>query len=356
MKFAAAATLVSMALASTKPNNVHHLSRPHNSASLQNAAAPAGAKLTYYGGPVISNVKVFTIFWGGQSNVQYASQINQFYTGVTNSALFDMLAQYDTPTQNIGRGSFIGSYDYTGAATGTLDDSTIQTTLKSLISSGKVPAADSNTYYAIHFAPGVSITQGGSSSCVEFCAYHNTIQNGSGYIYYGIIPDQGGSCAGGCGSDSNPFNNLCSVSSHELIEATTDPAVGLATGNSAPLAWYDSNNGEIGDICNAQQGTIVGGDGNTYVVQAEFSNKDNACIVPTSSGPNPPPVTTTTAVVKPTTPPSTCAHDKCVTGTKLKASCDPCVSQIISQDSYCGSTKWDSICVGEVNSICGITC
>ncbi|KAJ3251336.1 hypothetical protein HK103_002461, partial [Boothiomyces macroporosus] len=250
MKFIAAATLVSMALATTKPNNVHHLSRPHNSASLQNTAAPAGAKLTYYGGPVISNVKVFTIFWGGQSNVQYASQINQFYTGVTNSALFDMLAQYDTPTQNIGRGSFIGSYDYTAGAKGTLDDSTIQSTLQSLISSGKVPAADANTYYAIHFAPGVSITQGGSSSCQEFCAYHGTIKQGSGYIYYGIIPDQGGNCAGGCGSDSNPFNNLCSVSSHELIEATTDPAVGLATANAAPLAWYDANNGEIGDICN----------------------------------------------------------------------------------------------------------
>ncbi|KAJ3272030.1 hypothetical protein HDV01_005982, partial [Terramyces sp. JEL0728] len=142
-----------MALATTKPNNVHHLSRPHNSAGIQNAAAPAGAKLVYYGGPVISNVKVFTIFWGGQSKVQYASQINQFYTGVTDSALFDMLSQYNTQTQSIGRGSFIGSYDYTGAATGTLDDSTLQTTLKSLISSGKVPAADANTYYAIHFAP-----------------------------------------------------------------------------------------------------------------------------------------------------------------------------------------------------------
>ncbi|KAJ3318646.1 hypothetical protein HDV06_007108, partial [Boothiomyces sp. JEL0866] len=71
--------------------------------------------------------------------------------------------------------------------------------------------------------------------------------------------------------------------------------------------------------------------------------------VPTTTAP----VTTT---AKPTATPSTCAHDKCVTGTKLKASCDPCVSQIISQDTYCGSTKWDSICVGEVNSICGITC
>ncbi|KAJ3269841.1 hypothetical protein HDV01_000889 [Terramyces sp. JEL0728] len=388
MKFLSAVTLATLALAgsnqSGKPNALHHKSKP-NAVHFKNgpvsfaskAAAPAGAKLTYYGGPVISNVKVFTIFWGGQSNVQYASQINQFYTGVTNSALFDMLSQYNTPNQQIGRGSFIGSFDYTNAATGTIDDSTIQSTLNSLISAGKVPAADDNTYYAIHFAPGVDITQGGSSSCQEFCAYHGTIARGSSYTYYGVIPDQGGNCAGGCGADSNPFNNLCSVSSHELIEATTDPAVGLATGNSSPLAWYDSKNGEIGDICNAQQGKIVGGDGNTYTVQAEFSNKDSACIVPKSSGPAPPPVTTktpppvttkgptttkagpVTTPTKPTptpTPAVQCAHDICSAGSKLKAACDPCVAQIISQDSYCGSTKWDSQCVDEVGSICSLQC
>ncbi|KAJ3308007.1 hypothetical protein HDU76_004187, partial [Blyttiomyces sp. JEL0837] len=40
------------------------------------------AKLTYYGGPVISNVEVHTIFYG---NANYQSQINSFYAGVTNS-------------------------------------------------------------------------------------------------------------------------------------------------------------------------------------------------------------------------------------------------------------------------------
>ncbi|KAI9324948.1 aspartic peptidase domain-containing protein [Zopfochytrium polystomum] len=60
------------------------------------------------------------------------------------------------------------------------------------------------------------------------------------------------------------------------------------------------------------------------------------------------PATTTTA--------TTCAHSICTTGTKLKSSCDPCAAQIIAQDSYCGSTSWDSVCVGEVASICGITC
>jgi hypothetical protein len=68
-------------------------------------------------------------------------------------------------------------------------------------------------------------------------------------------------------------------------------------------------------------------------------------------------VTTTTASPAPTTlPTSTCAHDKCVTGVKLVSSCDSCVAKIISADSYCGSTSWESTCFGQLRSVCGITC
>ena len=64
-----------------------------------------------------------------------------------------------------------------------------------------------------------------------------------------------------------------------MIETITDCEVGLATAIAPPLAWYDPNNGEIGDICNAKQGTIVGADSVTYTVQTEWSNLSKACIV-----------------------------------------------------------------------------
>jgi hypothetical protein len=51
-----------------------------------------------------------------------------------------------------------------------------------------------------------------------------------------------------------------------------------------------------------------------------------------------------------------CAHSDCSTGAKLTSGCNSCVTQICSQDSYCCNTLWDSICVGEVGSICGQTC
>ncbi|KAJ3008776.1 UNVERIFIED_CONTAM: hypothetical protein HDU68_002961 [Siphonaria sp. JEL0065] len=87
-----------------------------------------------------------------------------------------------------------------------------------------------NTYFPIHFAPGITIDQGPDASgkpqlsCKIFCAYHGTIDIsslnlGPKYMYYGIMPDQGGACAGGCGSNSKPVNNMFSVASHELAEA-----------------------------------------------------------------------------------------------------------------------------------------
>jgi hypothetical protein len=240
-------------------------------------ATPAASTLTYRGGPVLSNVKVITVFWG--NNVQFSgtgtSTLNAFYSAVVKSPYYDWLNEYNTPTQTIGEGSFGGSFNFTSGKTGSITDTTITGSLGTLIDNGSVPAPDANTLYAVHFAPGISITLGSDSSCSTFCAYHNSFSHGGKNVYYAVVPDQGGACAGGCGSSSSLFNNTTSVSSHELVEATTDADVGQNN-----LAWYNDAQGEIGDICNAQQGTIVG-----YTVQKEWSNKQNKCIVSTTTTP-----------------------------------------------------------------------
>src|SRR5690349_14708663 len=45
------------------------------------AFAAGSAHLTYYGGPVIPNVKIVSVFWN--SSVQFQSQLNGFYSAVT---------------------------------------------------------------------------------------------------------------------------------------------------------------------------------------------------------------------------------------------------------------------------------
>ncbi|MBS2032720.1 MAG: hypothetical protein JST54_32905 [Deltaproteobacteria bacterium] len=235
-------------------------------------ALGGSAQLTYYGGPVISNVRVYTVVWG--SGVNYMSKIDSFYSTITQSAYFDWLSEYNTPSQTIGRGSFAGEVDDANPPSGnTIDDSQIQAEVDRLINAGQLPPnSDGNNLYMFYFPPGITITQGGQQSCQAFCAYHGTYSRNGQYTYYGVVPDLGGACAGGCGGGSQD-DNTTAVSSHEMIEAVTDAAVGLATGNSSPLAWYDQNNGEIGDICNGQQGQVAG-----FTVQLEWSNSHNACI------------------------------------------------------------------------------
>ena len=288
MSRTAIAMLLAVGLASSPalaaPRGAHAVS-----SAVQNDAVPnASGNLTYRGGPVLQNVKVFTVYWG--NNVQFSGtgtqSLDAFYKAVIASPYYDWLNEYNTPSpsQKFGRGTFAGSYAYTNGATGTLQDSSIQTAIGSLIDSGKLPAPDANTLFAIHFAPGINIKMSdGSASCSVFCAYHSSFSHGGKNVYYAINPDQGGSCAGGCGSNASLFNNTTSVASHELVEATTDPNVG---GNSdSDLGWYDDSQGEIGDICNASQCKVSSGGTattttcpTTYVLQNEWSNKKGACI------------------------------------------------------------------------------
>jgi hypothetical protein len=275
-------------------------------------AAPAGAHLSYFGGPVISNTHVVQVLYGsGSYNAQVAGtatpSMGNFFGDIlgTSSGYINLLTQYNTPAsggtnQTIGNGTFDGLFQIVPSAANngsTIDDSNIQAELLAQINAGHLPAPLSdpagnvNTLYMIYFPPGKTITQGGSSSCVGggFCAYHGTTSNtfSSKHLLYGVLPDMqaGSGCSTGCGT-SSVFGNYTSVTSHELTEAITDADVGIATTFAPPLAWYDMTNGEIGDICNGQQGSYTA-NGTTYTIQLEFSNAANNCVLPpAASSPN----------------------------------------------------------------------
>jgi hypothetical protein len=259
------------------------------------AQAAAGAHLQYFGGHVVSNAHVILVLYGTGtylSNItsNTAPSLSSFYGQALNSAYVDWLTEYNTTVaggtnQHIGRGTFGSKIQITPAANrdrATISDANIQAELSAQIGKGTLPAPTANTIYMVNFPKGKAISSGGSRSCVAggFCAYHGTFRRNGVEVFYGVLPDMspGSGCDRGCGG-STQFNNQTSVASHELIETVTDAEVGLATVLGKPLAWYDPNNGEIGDICNAQQGSIAGSDGHTYTVQKEWSNQANACIV-----------------------------------------------------------------------------
>ncbi len=250
----------------------------------------AGAHLTYYDGPVLSNVKSVDVSYGPGTFISTghlgAAAIGNFTGQYLGSGVMDWLSEYDTNVsggthQLIGRGTYGGNVTITPspARNGTsITDAQIQSELAAQITAGVLPTPDANTSYALFFRLGQSICTGGSCSLVSggFCAYHGTFSYNGVTATYQVMPDLTG--IAGCGA-STDLNNTTSVLSHELAETITDPQVGFATVFGPPLGWYDSVNGEIGDICNAQQGTFVGTDAVTYTLQTQFSNVSNNCIV-----------------------------------------------------------------------------
>jgi len=203
---------------------------------VRNGSAPPGAHLNYHSGRIVSNIQVVEVVYGAGSYIPQVTStaspsIATFYDGVLNSPYVDWLSEYNTnnqPTPNsnqvLGRGSFASQATITPSAVnnGTvIDDVQIQAELSAQIQAGNIPgpthdaAGNNNTYYAIFFPHGKTITLGGAASCQVFCAYHGTIVDGSGNeIEYGVHPDfqPGSGCENGCGAASTQFGNYTSSS------------------------------------------------------------------------------------------------------------------------------------------------
>ena len=232
------------------------------------AISSATPKLIYNGGALIEHVEVYTIFWGknwGASAVYItlAQNINNFFTAILSSPLIDQLAEYNTtnPKYTIGHGSLSGTktiVTHAPASGKSVTDSAIQKALQSWITAGTIAPVTPNRLYFIYTDVSVKVIMGGSSSCTNFCGYHNNI----GSAYYAVMPFP--SCSG-CLGGLNVLDALTGTSSHELCEAITDPVPGAG--------WYDQVNGEIGDICAWKFKKIAG-----FNVQLEWSNNAGSCL------------------------------------------------------------------------------
>jgi hypothetical protein len=236
----------------------------HVPAALALAPPSPPPQLSYRGGPLLTNVEVFTVFWGAawleQPQSGLAQNLNQFFDVILASALIDQLDEYSVPGKTIGHGEHVGTTILTAPALGhSVSDGAVQHMLQQeILTNAAFPKPNPNRLYFVYLPPGVAVVQGGARSCQAFCGYHNDV---NGQIVYAVMPFPG--CPG-CTGGLSTLEALTSTSSHELCEAITDPIPGQG--------WYDDVHGEIGDIC-AWQTKRVG----AYTVQQEWSNQANAC-------------------------------------------------------------------------------
>lgn len=238
--------------------------------------------LLYYGGPVIANAKVYAVFWGDKVSAETKSKIGPFFENMLDSTYMDWLKEYDTDRtavdgrrgtgQHIGRGSFGGSITIQPAnSSRSLSDADVQHELDAQIAAGRLPPNDGNSLYMVYFPSGVSISIEGQRSCSSFCAYHEGFKSprDGSPVYYGIMPVCGWGCGGG-------FDGLTEVSSHECIEAVTDPFPTPGDQPAYPQAWNDAGGQEIADLCQSDSGTITG-HGISSSVSGEWDNSIGGC-------------------------------------------------------------------------------
>jgi hypothetical protein len=262
-------------VAMAAPPNAHLIHTPGPNLTAGTACQDV-PKLTYNNGPLIQHVKVVDVFYS--PGHKYKAMLESYYKAITQSAYFDWLVEYNTTSYKIGRGSFLLSFEDTNANPTTVKQVDPKAYLTSLLTAKKLPAPDADTMYMLYFPSGVDPADGTGSSCIangDYCAYHDSFSFGGQLVRYGVMPDmEAGGCSQGCGPPG--FPSFTDVSAHELIEAVTDPDNG--TGWLDPEPNQQTNCGEIGDICatggTGEAGTVAG-----FLVQKEWSNKNNKCIV-----------------------------------------------------------------------------
>lgn len=266
--------------------------------------------LSYHGGPIMTGVNLYAIFWvpaklqNGKSTgltAKYESVAKQFladypYHGIANNS-----TQYYATTGGthyfVGIGGLVASVVDTDPYPASACSDTV--TPGNCITDAQLQAEIAKVMAAQKWTPGLNkmfivFTSTGEGSCfnstsascayTQYCAYHGWFGSTTSPTLYANMPyadpnycyDPGAgqhAPSGDAASDAN-----VNVTSHEITEATTDPELN---------AWWDSGNGEeIGDLCAWIFGTADwdGGlanqswNGHYYDLQLEYDNHVSGCV------------------------------------------------------------------------------
>ncbi len=265
------------------------------------AACPG---MAYHQGQVMHTQAIYLDFWlpsgatyepsGG--NARFETLLQRYFHDVGGTPFYGLLTQYwDTsgPVRNHEQlgGVYMDTtpYPHAGTQADPLTDGDIQESI--------LRATFAHTSWGQNTGRDefIVITGYGMNECDQrdcsfarngdttnaFCAYHSTLGNGNVYAYAPDVAD----CNYEPTFDSGliPENDpvaaaITSSLSHEQFESITDP-----NGD----AWYtnEANGGEIGDLCyttfgqiDSQGGTVTLAHGDSYTLQAEWSNLANACV------------------------------------------------------------------------------
>lgn len=154
----------------------------------------------------------------------------------------------------------------------TIDDGQIALFIRQKILNKQIPDdVKGQTLYVIFYPDTTDITLQGQHSCTAFGGYHNEVDLPDGRaVPYAVIPRCGG--FGQLGG----FDEITATTSHELVEAVTDPnpmsnpAYQLPEPNG--IAWALAGGGEIGDLCEMNDDSFYLPTDYPFYVQRQWVN------------------------------------------------------------------------------------
>ena len=266
---------------------------------------PQCPAFSYHRGHVLHSFVAYVIFWlpsgatfePGGSNARFEALVRRYFTDVGGSSLYAVATQYWDSTGPIISLSSLGGtwvdttpYPHAGTQSDPLLDSDIQQQVLQAMATNHWTAGLTHEFFVVTgYGVEECNTASGTAYCTfpnaqsPFCGYHATL-NSDNSTAYAFIADNSG-CASLPASDpyNSPNNDptadgVLSTFSHEQFETITDP-----TGTG----WYNGSpdTGEMADLCTTDYGTIqpdgsnVSLNGHPYLLQSEWSNASNACVL-----------------------------------------------------------------------------
>lgn len=289
-----------------------HIFYKKGSSHYHNNVVPAAANnLNYGGGPVMTGTaNVYAIFWepGGNVAANYNSLIQRYFGDVGGSPLYQIANQYTQTGGGFPSGAhLVASWtDSSAYPRSPLLDTDIQNEVTRAQQANAWSSGIDNIFFVFTGRSQDLCTDSTHTQCASnaFCAYHNIY--GSNNTIYAAMPYAASfSCNPGSSPNSNDADQTINVTSHEQMEAATDPYLN---------AWTDTSGSEIGDKCAwifgtlNSQGADVVYNNNPYILQEEWDNNTGTCRLTPSTNPTPTPTPTNTPTPTPTgtpTPPPT---------------------------------------------------
>ncbi len=225
-----------------------------------NMAAP---QILNLGGSVMKTPKIVPIFYPSEP---YLSDLTTFINKLAGSAYWTATtSEYGVGAVTVGTAHTIST-----SPPGTIDDEAIKTFITSQLT-GTAPwgAPDPNVIYTIYYPAGTNITLQGAQSCQQFGGYHSEVTVGATRVVYAIMPR--------CSSGGSDLDYLTSASTHEFIEAATDPHPFTGAAYNQPddnhVVWSIFPTSELGDMCTFNVGADIKPFEIGYAVQRTWSNK-----------------------------------------------------------------------------------